>query len=58
MYIIASFDYSSSLEVALTELMENDISQSDILALPLDKRTEAPRLFDSMHYADGTSLVI
>ncbi|MBU8916039.1 hypothetical protein BGM25_08390 [Bacillus sp. FJAT-29953] len=57
MYIIASFDYSSSLEVALTELMENDISQSDILALPLDKRTEAPRLFDSMHYADGTSLV-
>ncbi|MCS0673348.1 hypothetical protein [Cytobacillus firmus] len=57
MYIIASFDYSASLEVALTELMENDISQSDILALPLDKLTEAPRLFDSIHYADGTSLV-
>ncbi|MCS0791613.1 hypothetical protein [Cytobacillus pseudoceanisediminis] len=57
MYIIAGFDYSASLEVALTELMENDISQSDILALPLDKLTEAPRLFDSIHYADGTSLV-
>jgi hypothetical protein len=57
LYIIASFDYSASLEVALTELMENDISQSDILALPLDKLTEAPRLFDSIHYADGTSLV-
>lgn len=57
MYIIASFDYSPSLEVALTELMENEIPQSNIFALPLDKRAEAPRLFDSIHYADGTSLV-
>jgi hypothetical protein len=57
LYIIASFDYSPALEIALTELMENEIPQSNILALPLDKLTESPRLFDSIHYADGTSLV-
>ncbi|WP_078433686.1 hypothetical protein [Metabacillus halosaccharovorans] len=57
MYIIASFDYSPALEIAITELMEKDIPQSNILALPLDKQTEVPRLFDSIHYADGTSLV-
>jgi hypothetical protein len=57
LYIIASFDYSPALEIALTELMENEIPQNHILALPLDKVTESPRLFDSIHYADGTSLV-
>jgi hypothetical protein len=57
LYIIASFDYSPALEMALTELMENEIPQNNILALPLDKLTEPPRLFDSIHYADGTSLV-
>jgi hypothetical protein len=57
LYIIASFDYSPALEIALTELIENEIPQKDILALPLDKSTESPRLFDSIHYADGTSLV-
>jgi hypothetical protein len=57
LYIIASFDYSPALEIAITELMEKDIPQGNILALPLDKKTEVPRLFDSIHYADGTSLV-
>jgi hypothetical protein len=57
LYIIASFDYSPALEIAITELMEKDIPQGNILALPLDKQTEVPRLFDSIHYADGTSLV-
>jgi hypothetical protein len=57
MYIIASFDYSLALEIAITELREADIPQRNILALPLDKQTEKPRLFDSIHYADGTSLV-
>lgn len=57
MYIIASFDYSLALEIAITELIEKDIPQHNILALPLDKKAEKPRLFDSIHYSDGTSLV-
>lgn len=56
MHIIATFEYSISLELALSELENIGISKKKISAFPLDKRTEEGKLFDSMHQSDGISL--
>ncbi|WP_067619055.1 hypothetical protein [Alicyclobacillus acidiphilus] len=56
MYIIASFEQSIFLELAITALEQIGIDKRQILAVPLDKRTEERKLFDSMHRADGVSL--
>lgn len=57
MYIVASFEYSSRLELAISEIEQMGTPKQAILLLPLDKRTENSRLFDSTHYADGKSFV-
>ena len=56
MYIIASFEQSISLELAISALEQEEISKNQILAVPLDKRTEKRKLFDTIHRADGFSL--
>ncbi|MED3981978.1 hypothetical protein [Priestia megaterium] len=56
MNIIASFDRSVYLELVLTALEENGIPKEQILAVPLDKRTEERKLFDAIHKSDGVSL--
>jgi len=56
MNVIASFDHSIYLELALTSLTEIGIPKEQILAIPLDKRTEQRRLFDTIHKSDGISL--
>lgn len=56
MHIIATFEYSIALELALSELENIGISKKKISAFPLDKRTEEAKLFDSMHQSDGNSL--
>lgn len=55
MQIFATFDYSTFLEMAITELEEKGISS--IYAVPLDVRKEEPRLMDSLHRADGLSFM-
>jgi hypothetical protein len=55
-YIIASFEQSTSLELAISALEQEEIAKSQILAVPLDKRTEKRKLFDTIHRADGFSL--
>jgi hypothetical protein len=57
MYIVASFEHTLFVELALSEIEEAGVPQTHILALPLDKRNERPRLFDNMHDADGESLI-
>ncbi|MCR8630245.1 hypothetical protein [Paenibacillus radicis (ex Xue et al. 2023)] len=57
MYIVASFEHSVSIEIALTELEQLGIQKADILALPLNVRTEKTKLFDNAHYSDGVSFV-
>lgn len=57
MYIISSFEYSTSLEMMLYELNKKGISKEDILAFPLDRRAEEAKLFDSIHRSDGKSLL-
>ena len=55
MQIFATFDHSQYLEIAISQLEQRGIT--DIFAVPLDNRTEMPRLFDSLHRSDGISLI-
>lgn len=55
MQILATFEYSTLLEIAITELKEKGISE--IYAVPLDLRKREPRLLDSIHRADGLSFI-
>ncbi|MFD2330543.1 hypothetical protein ACFSR7_14930 [Cohnella sp. GCM10020058] len=55
MQIFATFDYSTLLEIAITELEAHGVSS--IYAVPLDLRKEEPRLMDSLHRADGLSFL-
>lgn len=57
MYVIATFEHSLFLELAITSLEQNGISNHQILAIPLDKRQQERRLFDTIHRADGFSLL-
>lgn len=57
MYVIATFEHSVFLELAIAALEQLGIAKTNILAVPLDKR-DAPRLlFDSTRHADGFSLL-
>ncbi len=56
MYIIASFQHSTFLELAIGELEQNGVSREKILAVPLKKNREKRRIFDTINYADGISL--
>jgi hypothetical protein len=55
MYVIATFEQSINLELALTALEHKGIRKEHILAVPLDKRTEPIKVFDTLHRADGFS---
>lgn len=55
MQIFATFEHSINLELAITELEEHGIH--NILAVPLNNRTEERNLFDNLHHSDGVSLI-
>ncbi|OPX43889.1 hypothetical protein CLHUN_21300 [Ruminiclostridium hungatei] len=57
MYIISTFEHSIFLEKAVTAIQMRGIAKEDILAVPLDKRAEQRKLFDSIHQSDGLSLM-
>ncbi|PGT81151.1 MULTISPECIES: hypothetical protein [Bacillaceae] len=57
MYVVASFEFSDGLEIAVADLENEGIKKEEILVIPLDKRTENTRLFDSIYSSDGKSLV-
>jgi hypothetical protein len=56
MYIVSTFENSVYLELAITAVEMQGIKKENILAVPLDKRGEQRKLFDSMHGSDGMSL--
>ncbi|MFB4169576.1 hypothetical protein [Virgibacillus sp. JSM 102003] len=56
MYIMATFDHSVYLELALSYLEKENIPKENILAVPLDNRKEQLKLFDTLHRSDGVSL--
>ena len=55
MYLVSNFEYSINIEKAITELNMKGIDKDDILAVPLDKRNENQRVFDTLHYSDKRS---
>lgn len=55
MYIVSNFECSINIEKAVTELQMKGIPKKNILAVPLDKRNEVKRVFDSIHYSDSYS---
>lgn len=56
MYVIASFEHSAFLELAITDLEQKGLPRTAILAVPLSVLQEERRLFDTIHRADGASL--
>ncbi|MDQ0974526.1 hypothetical protein QFZ31_004404 [Neobacillus niacini] len=56
MFVIATFENSIYIELAITALEQQGISKELILAAPLDKRKEPRNLFDTIHKSDGFSL--
>ncbi|EPR13569.1 hypothetical protein [Ruminiclostridium papyrosolvens] len=57
MHIIATFEHSIYLEKAITEIEMRGVPKEDILAVPMDKRDEKRKVFDSLHESDGLSLI-
>jgi hypothetical protein len=56
MLVIATFENSLFIELAITALEQTGVRKEKIFAAPLDKRTEPRQLFDTIHRADGISL--
>jgi hypothetical protein len=57
MYLISSFDHTIHLELALTRLEQIGITKDNLYAVPLNEFTAETRLFDTIHNADGVSLL-
>jgi hypothetical protein len=57
MHIIAAFEHSDSLEMALSKLIHRGIPPESIVAVPLDRRIEESRVIDTIHRSDGKSLM-
>ncbi|WP_306421199.1 hypothetical protein [Robertmurraya sp. DFI.2.37] len=55
MLILATFEHTTYLELAMTELEEYGVK--NILAVPLNNRTEERKIFDNLHQSDGVSLI-
>lgn len=56
MYIVSTFEHSIYLELAITAIQMKGIKKENIMAVPMDKRGEEAKLFDSIHSSDGLSL--
>jgi len=57
LYVIASFEYSSRLEMALSEVELLGIPKKQILAVPLEKRSDNSGLIEGTGNTDGKSMV-
>ncbi|HEY8908924.1 MAG TPA: hypothetical protein VIM51_01400 [Desulfosporosinus sp.] len=57
MYIVSTFDHSNYLELAITAIQMKGVPKEQILGVAMDKRAEDRKLFDSLHSADGLSLL-
>lgn len=55
--IFSAFEHSLHLELAISALEQIGIPKENIFAVPLNKRKTERHLFDSIHQADGISLV-
>lgn len=56
MYIVAAFEYSTNLELAISHMEMKGIERKKILAVPLDKKGEKEAFMDTINRSDGISL--
>lgn len=56
MYVLATFEHSISLELAISVMEKKGLGREKILAVPLERKMEENKLFDSIHHSDGISL--
>jgi hypothetical protein len=56
MLVIATFENSLFIEMAISALEQKGIPKEKIFSAPLDKQKEPRQLFDTIHRADGVSL--
>lgn len=57
MHVIATFEHSNFLELAITDLEQKGIEKKRVCAIPLNKLTKERALFDTLHRADGQSMM-
>lgn len=53
MYIVASFEHGTNLELALKDIMNKGIERNKIICVPLNKRVQTRKFFDTIHRSDG-----
>lgn len=56
MHVVATFEHSNFLELAITDLEQKGMEKNRICAIPLHKMTKERTLFDTLHKADGQSM--
>ncbi|MEG6585757.1 hypothetical protein [Dendrosporobacter sp. 1207_IL3150] len=57
MLIAATFDHSSFVELAVTELEAKGISKEKILAIPIAQKQKNVAILDTIHRSDGISII-
>jgi hypothetical protein len=57
MHVVSSFEHSTLLELAITDLEQQGIARERIIAVPLDHRSDQSMLFDTIHRSDGIALM-
>ncbi|AZN43764.1 hypothetical protein EJC50_17665 [Paenibacillus albus] len=57
MLVVATFDQSIYLELAITSIEQLGIPRNNLHAFPMDKWREPRKPFDSIHSADGFSML-
>lgn len=55
--LFSTFENHIFLEMAISTLEKNGMTNENIFAVPLDNRTEQRKIFDTIHRSDGTSLI-
>ncbi len=57
MQVFSTFEHNIYLELAISALEHIGVKKEDIFAVPLNNRVEERKIFDSLHRADGVSLI-
>jgi large-conductance mechanosensitive channel len=57
MFVMATFEYTTHFEMALSKLNQKGIKKEQIIAVPLNRRQEEISFLDTIHHADGKSLI-
>ncbi|HZG75554.1 MAG TPA: hypothetical protein VEZ72_06815 [Paenibacillus sp.] len=57
MHVIASFHYSTYIEIALAELEQQGIERERLIVVPLETRPWGRAMFDTIHRSDGESVL-